>query len=131
MALTVATSVVAISLQSWIRVVGLLYMGSGVVAAPVALFLGVACTDSSGCFDRKHDFQCEWCFWCWALFPVTLVLGGCLLCFQVNQVLVYLLPALSPLLLACGPLVIDLTVGDTRHPEHASPVTDPSGVSLV
>ena len=137
--LTVAAFVAVISLQSfeWSHVrtlVGLLYIGFGVVAAPFALFMGGMCTDSMGCHGRIGDLRCMWGFWCFALFPVTLILGGCLLCFQVNQVLVYLLPALSPLLLACeyvGSWVSDLIVGNMREPEHASLVLDPLVESLV
>ena len=132
--LTVVSSVAVFSLQSFARVrvlVGLLYIGLGVVAAPVALLVGGMCCDSCGILGRKNDLRCYFAFWCCALFPVLLILSGCLLCFQINQVLVYMSPALSPLLLAFGDVIIDFTVDDTAYSEHISHVTDPLGVPLV
>ena len=129
-----AASVAVFSLQSFARVrvlVGLLYIGLGVVAAPFSLFLGIMCGDSYGVLGRKNDLQCYFAFWCCALFPVMLIFSGCLLCFQINQVLVYMLPALSPLLLAFGDVIIDFTVDDTANSDHPSRVTDPLGVPLV
>ena len=65
--------------------------------------------------------------------PCHAHLGGCLLCSQGNQVLVYMLPALPPLLLACGDVIIDLSVepDDTANLNRISPVLDPSSVPLV
>lgn len=128
-------SVAVSSLQSFARVrvlVGLLYIGFGVVVAPFALFMGGMCTDSLGLLGRKNDIRCKSACCCFLLFPVMLILAGCLLCFQINQVLVYMLPALPALLLAFGEEIIDFTVDDdTASSDYISPVTGPLGMPLV
>lgn len=133
--LTCVTLVAAFILQSFAPVhtlAGLLYIGLGVVVAPFAFFMGGMCCDSHGCRGRNNDLHCELCFWSFILIPATLIFGGCLLCFQVSHhVLVYMLPALAPIVLACGWVIIDLTVADRANPRHASPSTDPLGVPLV
>ena len=132
--LAFVASVAVFSLQSRARVrtiVGLLYVGLGVVAAPAALFLGIMSGDSYGILGSKNDLRCNFCFWCFAFFPVTFILGGCLLCLQVNQALVYMLPALPPLLLACDDVIIDLIMDDMANLDRFSAVNDPLGVPLV
>ena len=63
--------------------------------------------------------------------PCHAHLGGRLLCSQGNQVLAYVLSALPLLLLACGDVIIDLSVEPDDTANRISPVTDPSSVPLV
>ena len=134
-----ALMVAACSLASWAHVralIGLLYIGIGVVAAPICLFLGIMCTDSYGCVSDSNDLLCMYFCWCFILLPVILIVAGCLLCLGVHHVLVYLLPGLCPVIMGAAPkaatVVIDLTnrANQLWEPTRIVPA-DPLGMPLV
>jgi hypothetical protein len=109
-ALSVIAAFILLSLAPIRALIGLLYLGVGVVAAPLCVFLGIMCTDSYGCVSDSNDLLCTYYCWCFMLFPVTPIVAGCLLCLGVNHVLVYLLPGLCPMLMGIPPkMVVDLT----------------------
>ncbi len=135
LALTALSLVAAFSLLSWAHVralIGLLYIGVGVVAAPGCFFLGGMCTDSYGCVSHSNDLLCTYFCWCFILFPVTPIVAGCLLCLGVHHVLVYLLPGLCPVMMGAVTMVIDLTnrAQQLWEPTRIVPA-DPLGVPLV
>ena len=128
-------TVAAFSLISWAHVpalIGLLYIGVGVVAAPFSFLLGGMSTDSHGLKSRSNDLFCTYMCWCFILFPVTPIVAGCLLCLGVHHVLVYLLPALCPMMIRAAMMIIDLTnrAQQLWEPKSIASV-DPLGVPLV
>lgn len=135
LALTALSLVAAFGLLSWARVravIGLLYIGVGVVAAPVCFFLAIMCTDSYGCISRSNDLLCMYFFWCFILLPGTPIVAGCLLCLGFHHVLVYLLPGLCPVMIGAAETVIDLTNRAQQLWEPKRIVTaDPLGMPLV
>ncbi len=136
LALTALSLLVAVfGLLSWAQVpalIGLLYIGVGVVAAPFSFLLGGFSMDSYGLRSRSNDLFCTYMFWCFILFPVTPIVAGCLLCLGVHHVLVYLLPGLCPVMIVAAVMVIDLTDRAQQLWEPKSIVSvDPLGVPLV
>ena len=136
LALTALSLIVAaFSLISWAHVpalIGLLYIGVGVVAAPFSFLLGGMSTDSHGLKSRSNDLFCTYMCWCFILFPVTPIVAGCLLCLGVHHMLVYLLPALCPMMIGAAMMIIDLTnrAQQLWEPKSIASV-DPLGVPLV
>lgn len=113
--------------------VGLLYVGFGVVSAPICFLLGGFCMDSYGILGPKNDFMCKFALCCFWMLPINLVIAGCLLCLQLDYVFLYLLPGSSPVVFASHFWVQDLVhkVELMRLPRHDPHAADSLSVPLV